>query len=47
MYYKDNLLKTLEDLLKSKHKLCAARGFSKFFRAYFSCRYLEVNRVLM
>lgn len=43
----DNLMKNLEDLMKSKPKLCAARGFSKFFRADFSFRYLEVNTVLI
>lgn len=43
----DNLMKNLEDSMKTKPKLCAARGFSKFFRAYFSFRYLRVNIVLI
>ena len=43
----DNLMRNLEDPMKAKHKLCAARGFPKFFRAYFSFRCLKVNTVLI
>lgn len=43
----DHLMKNLEDSMKTKPKLCAARGFPKFFRAYFSFRYLKVSTVLI